>query len=293
MSSVTVVIPAYKAAAFLEETIRSALAQTVPPERIVVVDDGSPDNGHEIAQALAAEHPCILPVQRQNGGVPAARNTGLAHAKTDHVLFLDADDRLLPHAIERHLEAFQRFPKAVMVFGSNYRMDVNGVRLSENRVPEQNVTREDLAMYVTPCPSQCLYRRDAWLKVGGANESLRSGEDIDLNLRIIELGEIRSFADFVMEYRLHPNQMTKKIYSIATGHLNVLKANLGPDSASPDAPLYRRARRKWLARYGYGQHMAFLGAIRHRRWQEVIPSFRLAVAGSWARLLGAEWSPKP
>lgn len=291
MSSVTVIIPAYKAAAFLEETIQSALNQTTPPERVIVVDDGSPDNGHEIAQRLAAADGRILPVQRTNGGLPAARNTGLDHAKTDYVLFLDADDRILPDAIKRHLEAFQAFPNAAMVFGSNYNIDVNGARRSENKVPEENVTREALAMRVTPCSSQCLYRRSALLKVGGANESLRSAEDIDLNLRLISLGEIRSFPEFVMEYRQHPNQMTKNMYRIATGHLQVLKANLGPGSSAPAPGLYRRARRKWLARYGDGQHMVLLGAIRHGRWHEVIPAMKLTLAAAHARLMGAEWRP--
>lgn len=291
MAPITVVIPAYKSAAFLEETVATALSQSDPPERIIVVDDGSPDNSYEIAQALAAKHPTVMAVQRPNGGAAAARNTGLALARTEFVLFLDADDRLLPQAMAHHLAAFRAFPKAVMVFGSNHRIDASGAHLSANPVPAQNVPLEDLAMTVTPCPSQCLYRREALQKVGGLNESLRPGDEIDLNIRLLQVGDIRSFPDFVMEYRHHPNQGVRNVHSNSSAHLRALALNLGPGGRVPDPVLYRRARRKWLARYGHGQHMACLGAIRHGRWPEVLPALRLALAGAWARLLGAEWRP--
>jgi glycosyltransferase involved in cell wall biosynthesis len=99
MSSVTVIIPAYNSVPFLEETVASALAQSDPPERIVIVDDGSPDESFALAQRLERAHPTVQALQRPNGGAGAARNTGLAQAETAFVLFLDADDRLLPDAI--------------------------------------------------------------------------------------------------------------------------------------------------------------------------------------------------
>ena len=290
MASVTVVIPAYNSASFLEETLQSALDQTDPPESIVVVDDESPDDSFAVAKKVAATNPSIQAVRRKNGGACAARNTGLAMAKTEFVLFLDADDRLLSRAIEHHLAVMERHSEAVMVFGSNHVISTDGARRGDNIVPYQDVTLEDLAMAVTPCASQCLYRRSAVQQVGGMNETLSDG--LDLNMRLVRLGKIVSYPEFVMEYRKHPNQLTKNKVIIAGRHLRALELNIGPKSASPDPVLYKRARRKWLARYGHGQHMAALGAIRHGRFKEVIPAARLALAGYWARLRRAEWHPK-
>jgi glycosyltransferase involved in cell wall biosynthesis len=290
MASVTVVIPAYNSASFLEETLQSALDQSDPPESIIVVDDESTDDSFAVAQEMAAKHPSIQVVRRKNGGACAARNTGLAMARTEFVLFLDADDRLLPRAIEHHLAVMGQHSEAVMIFGSNHVISADGARLRENVVPEQDVTLEDLAMTVTPCASQCLYRRSAVQQVDGMNETL--SDSLDLNMRLARLGKIISYPEFVMEYRKHPDQLTKNRFIIAGRHLRALELNLGPKSASPDPVLYKRARRKWLARYGYGQHMAALGAIRHGRFKEVIPATRLALAGYWARLRKAEWQPK-
>jgi glycosyltransferase involved in cell wall biosynthesis len=291
LASITVIIPAYNAAAFLEETVLSAINQTCPPERIIVVDDGSPDNGHEIALQLAAKHPKVHAIQRRNGGAAAARNTGLFLSSTEFVLFLDADDRLLPEAISHHVAAFMADPNAAMVFGSNYTIDLIGARISENLETRQKVALDDLAMVVTPCPSQCLYRREALQKIGGLNEQLRYCEDIDLNMRLLKVGAISSFPDFVMEYRSHPGQATANIIKISDYHLKVLEINLGPSGLTPNPTLYRRARRKWLARYGHDQYMTALGAVRHGRWHQVLPAFQLAVASTFVRLLGAEWRP--
>lgn len=81
IASVTIIIPAYNSVPFLEDTVKSALAQTDPPERIIIVDDGSPDESYALAQALASSHPSVQAVQRKNGGAGAARNTGVSLAK--------------------------------------------------------------------------------------------------------------------------------------------------------------------------------------------------------------------
>ena len=290
MASVTVVIPTYNSAHFLKETLQSALDQTDPPESIIVVDDESSDDSFAVAQEVAATTPSVQVVRRRNGGACAARNTGLAMAETEFVLFLDADDRLLPRAIEHHLAVMRQHSEAVMVFGSNHVISNDGARINDNVVPEREVTLEDLAMAVTLCASQCLYRRSAVQQVGGMNETLSDG--LDLNMRLVRLGKIVSHSGFVMEYRKHPGQVTRNRDIMARRHLRALALNIGPKSAKPDPVLYKRARRKWLARYGHGQHMAALGAIRHGRFREVIPATRLALAGYWARIGQAEWHPK-
>lgn len=286
--SVSVVIPAYNSSEFLEEAVESALKQTHEPDLVIVVDDESQDDSFALAKKLASANSKVRAINRTNGGACAARNTGLGLSNTDFVQFLDADDRLLPDAIERHLIEFGKYPKSLMVFGSNYVISADGERVGGNLTPSKNVTLEELAMCVTPAPSQCLYRASILREIGGFNETLRPGDEIDLNIRLARLGEIRSHPYFVMEYRRHPNQGTKDVYAVTNGHLKALELNFGRNSATPDAALLRRARRKWMARYGNGQHMAAIGAIRHGRFREILPAIRLVLGRAWSRALGAE-----
>src|SRR6266446_9539630 len=100
---VSVVIPCYNQAHFLGEAIDSALAQTYPHLEIVVVDDGSTDN----IAAVVARYPGVRYFRQENQGLAAARNTGLRHSVGERLVFLDADDRLMPGAIEVGLACFR------------------------------------------------------------------------------------------------------------------------------------------------------------------------------------------
>ena len=95
--SVSIVITSHNYLPFVGEAIRSALTQTVPAHEVIVVDDGSDDGSAE----LIAATPGIIPVLKPNGGQASAFNAGFARATGDVVLFLDADDQLLPEAVAR------------------------------------------------------------------------------------------------------------------------------------------------------------------------------------------------
>ena len=95
---VSVAINNYNYARYLGEAIASALAQSRPPDEVVVVDDGSTDGSREV---IASYGDAVVPVLRSNGGQAAAMNTGFEASRGDVVIFLDSDDRLLPNAVER------------------------------------------------------------------------------------------------------------------------------------------------------------------------------------------------
>jgi glycosyltransferase involved in cell wall biosynthesis len=102
MTRVSVIIPAYNAAAFVAEAVNSALAQTHPDVEVIVVDDSSTDNTPEVLARYGGQ----IRVHRQpNGGVASARNTGAALATGEWVSFLDADDVWAPRKIEAQLDA--------------------------------------------------------------------------------------------------------------------------------------------------------------------------------------------
>ena len=94
--NISVIIPCYKAAATLRRAATSALADAPAGLELLLVDDGSPDDTGTLCDTLAAEDSRVRALHRPNGGAGAARNTGLDAARGDWVLFLDADDVLLP-----------------------------------------------------------------------------------------------------------------------------------------------------------------------------------------------------
>jgi len=99
--SVAVIIPAFNVARCVGAAINSALAQSLPPAQIIVVDDCSTDGTGDVVLEMAKQHPTITLVKKpKNGGVAAARNTGIDLAATDWLAVLDADDTFLPTRLE-------------------------------------------------------------------------------------------------------------------------------------------------------------------------------------------------
>ncbi len=108
----TVVIPLYNKAAHIADTLKSVLAQSYQHYEIVVVDDGSRDDGASIVEALAREHSVIRLIRQDNAGVSVARNTGITHANNDYIAFLDGDDLWLPNYLDEIARLIQTFPEA-------------------------------------------------------------------------------------------------------------------------------------------------------------------------------------
>ena len=105
---VSVVIPCFNAGHYLNEAIQSVLAQTHARIELLVVDDGSTDRTEEVA----CSDPQVIYLRQRNQGVASARNTGLRSSIGDSVVFLDGDDRLLPHAVEAGLKCLRKHPKS-------------------------------------------------------------------------------------------------------------------------------------------------------------------------------------
>ncbi|HEX5053389.1 MAG TPA: glycosyltransferase family A protein [Planctomycetota bacterium] len=181
---VAVVIPCYRYAHLLPEAVRSVVAQTWPALRIVVVDDGSPDDTVAVAAALAAQFPerRIELLRQSNQGLAAARNAGIRATDSPFVLPLDADDRLEPHAIERlmHCLARERGDVATPLgrtFGDEQRALVT-LPVTARRLKAGNCL-----VYSS------LFRRDLFDRIGGYGANLRAGyEDWDFWLSALEHG---------------------------------------------------------------------------------------------------------
>ncbi|HEV2146816.1 MAG TPA: glycosyltransferase family A protein [Longimicrobiaceae bacterium] len=184
---VSIVIPSYvstpKQAELLDETLHTVAAQTCRDYEIIVVDDGSPlDVG-----AVTASHAATVTVRQANGGSAVARNTGIRLSRGRYFVFLDADDHLLPPALEAGLRAFDEHPECGFVVGRREEMTYEGgpVPWGVASLPRETWLYNILLgfdWYIIP-PSSAMFRREAVEAVGGFRDPW-GADDLDFYLRI-------------------------------------------------------------------------------------------------------------
>lgn len=195
--TVSIIIPCYSYAQYLDEAIQSALAQTVPCE-IIVVSDGAIDNSVEIAR----KYPVIV-LEKPNGGLASARNYGIQHATGEYIMSFDSDDILKPWAVEEHLKLAAPdtiVTCALMAFGS------------ENYTARPRVATVEYLLKSNCIYSNSLFPKKMWEDIGGFDESdiMRKGwEDREFWLRALKNGYKSVVSDKVcLLWRRHPNTMS-------------------------------------------------------------------------------------
>ncbi|UFS69112.1 glycosyltransferase [Geomonas sp. RF6] len=188
MSRISVIIPAYNAAATIARAVHSVLRQELAPYEVIVVDDGSQDGTSRLVEERFADR--VRLVRQANAGPAAARNRGIKEATAEYIAFLDADDEWHPGKLQIQLAAFSANPAAGLCFTdmSHWENDeevhvsylhergfrhVSGGAIYENLLHECFVFTPSVVI-----PRVILER------VGGFNECLRIAEDYDLWLRI-------------------------------------------------------------------------------------------------------------
>jgi glycosyltransferase involved in cell wall biosynthesis len=205
---VSVVIPCYKQAQFLPEAIESVLSQTYREMEVVVVDDGSPDGTAEVVARYAS----VRCVRQQNQGQAGARNAGFHATSGEYVVFLDADDRLTPTAVEAHLCCFAEHPEAGFVVGDIDHMALDGSYAGSPRWPmlEANHYEELLKVNHVANTIAVMFRRSVIERVGGFKSSCVPAEDYELLLHAARLFPSAHHRTVVALYRRHTTSVSRK-----------------------------------------------------------------------------------
>jgi glycosyltransferase involved in cell wall biosynthesis len=219
---VSVIIPCYNQAHYLGEAIASVLGQTYTHYEIIVVDDGSTDD----TARVAARHAGVRCLRKKNGGLAAARNTGLRASEGDYVIFLDADDRLLPAALEAEVRCLNSDPNCAMAYGHVRLIDGAGKPLAS---PAQVAVESDhyfelLRRNFIWTPGAVVYRRAVLDEVGDFTGSVSAAADYDLNLRVARRHAVRCLDRVVLEYRRHENNMSGSFGLMLSHSIAVLRA---------------------------------------------------------------------
>jgi glycosyltransferase involved in cell wall biosynthesis len=246
---VSVVIPCFDQAHFLAEAIESVLAQSFDDLELLVVDDGSLDNSYEVAR----RYPDVRALRQANRGVAAARNLGLAESRGTFSLFLDADDRLLPHALELGMEALVKRPQIAFAAGMSRDIREDG-RLIEGTDRQPLVTQDHYLHLLEGCfiwsGSSVVYRRAAVEAVGGFNESLDAADDYELYLKLTHRYPVYCHDAVVTEYRRHGSNTTRNAGVVLTSQLEVLKGQRSRLRGRRERAARRAGMRKTRAEHG-------------------------------------------
>ena len=208
MPQVSVVIPAYNQAIYLDKAIQSVLQQSYQDFELVVIDDGSTDQTKEVV--LAFHDKRLAYIYQENKGLAGARNSGIRSTTAPLLIFLDSDDVFLPNNLALLSGLLNENPQAGAAAGQAIPIDSNGIpinRIYTARFPE--ASQEFL--FVNPLHvGSVMVRRFALDRVGFFDENLRACEDWDLWLRLSISGYRFAFLNqAVSQYRLHPAQMTR------------------------------------------------------------------------------------
>ena len=203
---VSVVITYYNQGRFLGEAIESVLEQSFSQWELIVVDDGSVDESSEVASL----YPEVKLVKQQNLGLAAARNAGLAASSGKYVVFLDADDRLLPDALEVGAHRLDTHQDCAFAYGRYRLITKDGMRIpwAQRQSTDGEPYRRLLISKYIGMHAAVVYMRAIFEDVGGFNTSLAACHDYEMYLRITRTHKIYRHKEIVAEYRQHDSNMS-------------------------------------------------------------------------------------
>jgi len=279
---VSIVIPAYAAAAFIDLTLDSVAAQTFRDFEIIVVDDGSPDDTKAVVDRwLARTGTRGICVRRTNGRIAAARNTGLKAAAGELIALLDHDDLWRPEKLERCVAELDAHPGTVLVGHHTDVVEGGKVLHIERKGPAVPAMYERLLFEGNAiAPSGAVFRRDLALAIGGFREEpqFNTVEDYDFWMRLAQKGPFRFLDAVLSSYTVISGSASRRVEY----HHSNLEALLRDHFASrlgPKPGLSDRLRVRRRLSFVYRSAVAAL----------LTPGSDAALRRSYARRMLAAW----
>lgn len=207
---VSIVVPCYNQAHFLNEALQSVLSQTYKNWECIIVNDGSPDDTDMIAQQWCESDNRFKYLEKINGGLSSARNAGVKKCSGKYIVALDADDILRSDFLEKMIPALDKDESLGIV--SCYTKFFTGE--IENTIGELRPKGNNYKylLYVNQLVATSVYRKKCWEKVGGYDENLMNGfEDWEFWISITKSGwNYYVLKDFLFLYRKSKNSMLTK-----------------------------------------------------------------------------------
>lgn len=207
---ISVLMPVYNSERYVAGSVESVLRQTLPDFEFIIVDDGSTDRSLEILRTYAAKDSRIRLTSRENKGVARTRNEMLVQARGEFIAVMDADDIALPERFALQVSFLRTHPEVVCIGGAYEIIDEVGRLLTCLSPPRENgeIQQQALAGHGSICHSCAMIRRSSLLDINGYDEAFTIAPDLDLWLRLGEIGELVNLKEPILKYRIHTNSIS-------------------------------------------------------------------------------------
>jgi len=247
---VSVIMPVYCGEPFICRAIESVLNQEYRDFELIVVNDGSPDGSKAVIERFL-RHPLIKYVEQRNGGVAAARNTGISLAQGEFIALLDQDDSWLPCKLNVQLRRLRAAPDAALVHSWVQCIDENDLRCSctgaVEVLPLQGNCVGRLILGNGIAALTVVVRRIFGDQVGWFNQQFAPADDWELWLRLARRYPFLFVDEITAEYRVHAHMVSNNSHNMHEAALSVIDSvcDRYPDvvtAAGPGEIAHVRAR---------------------------------------------------
>lgn len=236
---VSVYITNYNYERFIEQSIESVFAQSLDDWELIIIDDGSTDNSKEIIERYRNKEQVTI-IYQQNKGLNITNNVAMRVAKGKYIMRLDADDYIVPTALEKMAEALEADDELGLVFPDYYYVDAEGNKTGEEK--RHNFEKE-VSLYDQPAHGACTMIRLSFLKkIGGYNESFTCQDGYDLWLKFITHYSVRNVTEPLFYYRRHGSNLTTNEERILKTRRAIKKTFLDLQSVEDSALMIIPAR---------------------------------------------------
>jgi glycosyltransferase involved in cell wall biosynthesis len=210
--AISVLMPVYNGSGYLRAAVESVLGQTFADFELILLDDGSTDEAAGIVDALARRDSRIRVIHRANRGLTKSLNECLRLARGEFAARMDGDDLCLPERFQLQVDFLRAHPAVVLVGGAYDIIEDEGRLLRRMDQPCDDATLQQICLSGrTPiCHPLAMFRTQAALKAGGYDEQMIVAQDLDLWLRLGELGQMACLPQVLLRYRMHETSVSEK-----------------------------------------------------------------------------------
>jgi glycosyltransferase involved in cell wall biosynthesis len=254
---VSIIIPAYNAAATIAASVQSIQNQTFKDWELLIINDGSTDNTLECLESFTANEPRIQVISHSNQGVSATRNLGINQTKGEFIAFLDADDLWLPDKLTSHLQHMEAEPNLGVSFGRADFITPTGQstgQISTSALQDLKLI-DLLCENPTTTTSNLFVRRRVFEQVGLFATDMSFAEDLEWLCRSLWLtkDKLEGIDRVLMQYRTSQAGLSSDLYSMEAGwELLIQKVKAyAPDQVEKYYPIARAVHLRYLARLAF------------------------------------------
>lgn len=207
MNKVSIIVPCYNQAQYLNESLQSVIEQTYINWECIIVNDGSPDNTKEIAEIWLEKDARFKYVYQENGGLSSARNFGISHASGEFILPLDADDKIAPNYVLLALKAFHEDESLKVVYCKAEKFGIENGVWDLEAFSLFTLSRKNMIF------CSALFRKNDWEQLGGYDPNMKYGcEDWEFWIALLKNGgNVKQLNKVGFYYRTKAVSMIKEV----------------------------------------------------------------------------------